>query len=65
MVQFEAWHGKTLAEHGALRNQWEPQGYRFVSLSIYGAVSAPVFAAVMVRQASRARSCSAPLATVS
>lgn len=51
MVQFEAWHGKTLAEHEALRNQWEPQGYRFVSLSIYGAVSAPVFAAVMVRQA--------------
>jgi len=22
MVQFEAWHGKTLAEHEALRNQW-------------------------------------------
>ena len=51
MVQFEAWHGKTLAEHEALRNQWMPQGYRFVSLSIYGAVSAPVFAAVMVKQA--------------
>jgi CubicO group peptidase (beta-lactamase class C family) len=51
MVQFEAWHGKTLAEHEALRNQWAAQGYRFVSLSIYGAVNAPVFAAVMVRQA--------------
>ena len=51
MVQFEAWHGKTLAEHEALRNQWAAQGYRFVSLSIYGAVNAPVFAAVMVKQA--------------
>src|SRR5271169_3415766 len=51
MVQFEAWHGKSLAEHEALRDQWEPQGYRFVSVSIYGAVSAPVFAAVMVSQA--------------
>lgn len=51
MVQFEAWHGKTLAEHEALRNQWAAQGYRFVSLRIYGAVNAPVFAAVMVRQA--------------
>ena len=51
MVQFEAWHGKTLAEHETLRNQWAAQGYRFVSLSIYGAVSAPVFAAVMVEQA--------------
>jgi len=45
------WHGKTLTEHEALRNQWAAQGYRFVSLSIYGAVNAPVFAAVMVRQA--------------
>jgi CubicO group peptidase (beta-lactamase class C family) len=51
MVQFQAWHGKTLPEHEALRDQWAPQGYRFVSLSIYGAVNAPVYAAVMVKQA--------------
>jgi CubicO group peptidase (beta-lactamase class C family) len=51
MVQFQAWHGKTLREHEALRDQWAAQGYRFVSLSIYGAVDAPVFAAVMVEQA--------------
>jgi hypothetical protein len=51
MVEFEAWHGMTLAEHEALRDQWAAQGYRFVSLSIYGAVDAPVFAAVMVKQA--------------
>ena len=51
MVQFEAWHGKTLGEHEALRGQWMSRGYRFVSLSIYGAVSAPVFAAVVVKQA--------------
>jgi CubicO group peptidase (beta-lactamase class C family) len=51
MVQFEAWHGMTLAEHEALRDQWAARGYSFVSLSIYGAVDAPVFAAVMVKQA--------------
>jgi polyglycine hydrolase-like protein len=50
MVQFRAWHGMTLGEHEALRNQWAAQGYRFVSLSIYGAADAPVFAAVMVKQ---------------
>jgi len=54
MVQFQAWHGMTLGEHEALRNQWAAQGYRFVSLSIYGAVVAPVFAAVMVKQANPA-----------
>jgi hypothetical protein len=42
MAQFQAWHGKILAEHEALRDQWAPQGYRFVSLSIYGAVNASV-----------------------
>ena len=51
MVEFQAWHGMTLAEHEALRDQRAAQGYRFVSLSIYGAVNAPVFAAVMVKQA--------------
>jgi len=49
MAEFVAWHGKTLSEHEALRNQWHAQGYAFVSLSIYGAVTAPVFAAVMIK----------------
>jgi CubicO group peptidase (beta-lactamase class C family) len=51
MVEFQAWHGMTLLEHEALRDQWSAQGYRFVSLSIYGAVDNPVYAAVMVKQA--------------
>jgi CubicO group peptidase (beta-lactamase class C family) len=51
MVQFQAWHGMNLAEHEALRDQWAVEGYRFASLSIYGAVGAPVFAAVMIKQA--------------
>jgi hypothetical protein len=36
MVEFQAWHGMTLLEHEALRDQWFAQGYRLVSLSIYG-----------------------------
>jgi CubicO group peptidase (beta-lactamase class C family) len=51
MAAFEAWHGKTQTEHEGLRDYWFAQGYRFVSLSIYGSVDAPVFAAVMVEQA--------------
>jgi CubicO group peptidase (beta-lactamase class C family) len=47
---FVAWHGRTLADHTALRNQWTLQGYRFVSLSIYGSVAAPVYAAVMIKR---------------
>jgi CubicO group peptidase (beta-lactamase class C family) len=51
VVDFIAWHGRTLSEHETLRNQWAQQGYRFVSLSVYGAVDAPVYAAVMIRRA--------------
>jgi len=65
MVQFQAWHGKTLAEHEALRDQWAPQGFRFVSLSIYGAVNAPVFAAVMIEQANPVAQRDFPVMTAS
>jgi len=51
MVQFEAWHGKTRTDHEGRSGHWAALGYRFVSLSIYGPVDAPVFAAVMVKQA--------------
>jgi Beta-lactamase/Bacterial tandem repeat domain 1 len=34
-----------------LRNQYYPQGFRFISLSIYGSTSAPVYAAVMMQTA--------------
>jgi CubicO group peptidase (beta-lactamase class C family) len=54
MPNFIAWHGRNLTDHTNLRNQWYAQGHRFVSLSIYGAVSSPVFAAVMVQQAAPA-----------
>lgn len=50
MVDFVAWHGKSLSEHVATRDGWARQGYRFTSLSIYGAVDAPRFAAVMIRR---------------
>ena len=50
MPQFIAWHGMNLTDHTNLRNQWYAQGYRFISLSIYGAVTDPVYAAVMVEQ---------------
>src|SRR5262249_55755621 len=50
MTDFIAWHGKTLSEHVASRDQWAAKGYRFVSVSIYGSVSAPVFAAVMIKR---------------
>jgi hypothetical protein len=51
MPQFIAWHGRNLTDHTNLRNQWYAQGYRFVTLSIYGAVTDPVYAAVMVKEA--------------
>ncbi len=50
MPQFIAWHGRNLTDHTNLRNQWYAQGYRFVSLSVYGAVTDPVYAAVMVKE---------------
>jgi CubicO group peptidase (beta-lactamase class C family) len=50
MADFVAWHGETLAQHEALRDKWMAQGYRFLSLSIYGAVAAPTYAAVMIKR---------------
>ena len=50
MVDFIAWHGKSLSEHESLRDEWAKRGYRFVSLSIYGDVGTPVYAAVMIRR---------------
>jgi CubicO group peptidase (beta-lactamase class C family) len=50
MSDFTAWHGKTLGEHVALRDAAAKNGYRFLSLSIYGQTSAPVYAAVMIKR---------------
>jgi CubicO group peptidase (beta-lactamase class C family) len=51
MTSFIAWHGKTLDQHVALRNQYYAEGFRFISLSIYGPTDAPVYAAVMLQSA--------------
>jgi CubicO group peptidase (beta-lactamase class C family) len=50
MADFIAWHGKTLSEHIKLRDEWAPKGYKFISVSIYGSVNDPVFAAVMLKR---------------
>ena len=50
MTDFTAWHGKTFSEHVALRDAAAKQGYRFLSLSIYGQTSSPVYAAVMIKR---------------
>lgn len=50
MADFTAWHGRTLNEHVALRDAAAKNGYRFLSLSIYGSTSAPVYAAVMIKR---------------
>jgi CubicO group peptidase (beta-lactamase class C family) len=49
MPAFIAWHGRDLADHNNLVNEYYAQGFRFVSLSVYGAITAPVYAAVMVQ----------------
>lgn len=50
MADVVAWHGRNLSEHTGLRDNAAREGYRFLSLSIYGATSSPVYAAVMIRR---------------
>jgi hypothetical protein len=45
-----AWHGKTANEHAKLRDEAIKSGYRTLSLSIYGANAAPLYAAVMIKR---------------
>lgn len=51
MAEIIAWHGRTLSQHEALRDEWAAKGYRFLSLSIYGQVASPVYATVMIKRA--------------
>ena len=44
------WHGKTGNEHAKLRDDAVKNGYRALSLSIYGPTSAPLYAAVMIKR---------------
>jgi Polyglycine hydrolase-like, structural repeat len=50
MVDFVAWHGKSLLEHTILRDTAANEGYRFLSLSVYGSTAQPFYAAVMIRR---------------
>jgi CubicO group peptidase (beta-lactamase class C family) len=44
------WQGKSAAEHARLREDAARNGYRALSLSIYGPPAAPLFAAVMIKR---------------
>jgi CubicO group peptidase (beta-lactamase class C family) len=50
MASIAAWHGETLSGHTKLRDDAAKQGYRYLSLSIYGSISSPVYAAVMIKR---------------
>jgi Polyglycine hydrolase-like, structural repeat len=49
-VDFLAWHDLGFAEWQTNFDTYFPQGYRVISLSIYGSTASPLIAAVMVRQ---------------
>ncbi len=48
---FQAYHGVTAAEHQTNFNKWSAQGYRMISLSVYGDPGAALYAAVWVQRA--------------
>ena len=49
-MDFIAWHGCTKAEHQALYGQWWAEGFRTISLCLYGTPADPRYAAVMVKR---------------
>ena len=49
-IDFNAWHDRTAANHKQMLDQHGALGYRTVSLSVYGEVADPRFAAVVVRR---------------
>ncbi|HMF96410.1 MAG TPA: serine hydrolase [Vicinamibacterales bacterium] len=50
MSTIVAWHGATLSDHTAKRDAAAKDGYRFLSLSLYGSTSDPIYAAVMIKR---------------
>src|SRR5215471_12401912 len=50
MSTIVAWHGATLSDHAAKRDAAAKDGYRFLSLSLYGSTSNPTYAAVMIKR---------------
>lgn len=49
-MNFEAYHGVDGAQHQANFNTLSAQGYRMISLSVYGDASSPLYAAVWVQR---------------
>jgi CubicO group peptidase (beta-lactamase class C family) len=49
-MNFEAYHGVDAAEHQAKFNTLSAQGYRMISLSVYGDAGSPLYAAVWVQR---------------
>jgi len=47
---FQAYHGVTAADHQAYFNKWSAQGYRMISLSVYGDPGNALYAAVWVQR---------------
>ena len=49
-MNFQAYHGVNAAQHQANFNTLSAQGYRMISLSVYGDTSSPLYAAVWVQR---------------
>ena len=48
---FQAYHGATASQHQTNFDKWSAQGYRMISLSVYGDADNPRYAAVWVQRA--------------
>lgn len=48
---FQAYHGVTAAQHQTNFNKWSAQGYRMISLSVYGDPGNALYAAVWIQRA--------------
>jgi CubicO group peptidase (beta-lactamase class C family) len=49
-MPFQAYHGVTATEHQARFSKWSAQGYRMISLSVYGDPGNALYAAVWVQR---------------
>jgi len=49
-MSFQAYHGVNGAQHQAHVNTLSAQGYRMISLSVYGDSNSPLYAAVWVQR---------------
>jgi len=49
-MNFQAYHGVDAAQHQAKFNTLSAQGYRMISLSVYGDAGLPLYAAVWVQR---------------